>query len=227
MRLTRWTSIAALTSSLLLPMSLVQAATATIPLTKIEVATDQASLQRGAMIYYNECRMCHSLKYIKYRHLLDIGFDQAFVDQLRGERLMGERLVSLNNDKVITALFGMVPPELSLMAKARPHGPDYIYTLMTSYHKTEDGHYNNHLFPNIKMPDVFDISTAVDEQEKSEISAKAKDVVAFLNWTADPRAQERKSLGVWVIGYFVIFTALYYLLMKRVWRQVKPGLSSN
>jgi len=199
------------------------AGSSNMPLTKIDVATDHASLQRGAMIYYNECRMCHSMKFIKYRNLLEIGFDEEFVNGLRGENLMSAKLISINNDDTLTKLYGMIPPDLSLMAKARPKGPHYIYTLMTNYYEKEDGTYDNHLFPNIKMPDIFDISTVMSAEDKVVVENKTKDIVAFLNWTADPRAPERHALGVWVIGYFVLFTLLYYLLMKKVWRRVRPA----
>jgi len=190
------------------------------PLADVEIAEDEASLKRGAMIYYNVCRMCHSMKYISYRSLAEIGFSDKEVNELRGDMLASAKFSSTTDDASNNELFGLIPPDLSVMAKARKHGPQYIYTLMTSYYEKSEGVYDNQFFPNIKMPDVFAYSVALSSEEKLNIENKAKDVTSFLVWASDPRAKERKSLGVYVIGYLIILSMMFYFLMKRVWSRL-------
>jgi len=190
------------------------------PLTEREIPQDQASIKKGAMIYYNLCRICHDMKYIRFRHLQDIGFSKKEVDKLRGKQLATEKFRRLMSDKNSTTLFGMVAPDLSVMAKARDDGAQYIYTLMTSYYAVSDTSYDNKFFPKVRMPDVFAISLAQNNEEKIVIENKAKDVSAFLLWASDPRAEERKSLGVYVILYLIVLSIMFYFLMKRVWARL-------
>jgi len=190
------------------------------PLANVEIPKDEASLKRGAMIYYNTCRMCHSMKYVSYQNLAEIGFSDKEINGLRGDRLKSEKLASTTSDEINNELFGLVPPDLTLMAKARENGAKYIYTLLTSYYEKSEGVYDNKFFPNVKMPDIFAYSVALDAEEKSKIENKVKDVSAFLLWASDPRAEERKSLGVYVIGYLIVLSLMLYFVMKRVWSRL-------
>jgi len=185
-----------------------------------EVSVEQESLKKGATIYYNLCRMCHSLKYIKYQHLLEIGFNEAEVNALRQEHLMNKAIVSTATPENAMKMFGMVPPDLSIMAKARKHGPEYIYSLMLSYVENSEGIYENKIFNGIKMPDVFSYSIAQGEQEKQKIQKDAADVASFLTWTSDPHASDRKTMGFYVIAYLLVLSGLMYLVMRRVWRRL-------
>jgi len=197
-----------------------------MPLAEIDVATDNESRQRGFEVYYNVCRLCHELTYVKYQYLAGIGFDKSKVDDLRGEKLANTFIKSTVEDDMATKLYGAVPPDLSLMAKARKQGPRYIYTLMTAYYEKEDNVYDNKLFHGIKMPDPFGYSVATDDA-KVKIESDVKDLVAFLEWSADPKADDRKSMGVWVIGYLFILSVLMYLVMKRVWSRLPPPVSES
>lgn len=214
--MSKYTSLIGLCS--LIFVKSIFASSAAIPLTNVEMLQDQESLKRGALVYYNTCRLCHSMKYIKFQHWQDIGFSEAEIDQLRGAQLKSTAMKSLMSEDASNELYGMVPPDLSVMAKARKHGPQYIYTLMTSF-REKDGVYSNDLFPNIKMPDVFDVSTNSGDS-KLAIEAKVKDVTEFLTWSADPRAAERKSLGKYVIAYLIVLSFMLYLVMKRVWSRL-------
>ncbi len=204
--------------------SLAHASSGGVALADVDIADDQASLQRGFKEYYNICRMCHRLEFVKYQYLMDIGFDKAYVDALRGTRLVNEHIPATISPEIATKLFGAEPPDLSLMAKARKHGPRYIYTLLTSYYEKPDGSYDNKLFPAIKMPDPLAHSVASEARKKLE-EEKIKDLVAFLTWSADPRAAERKSLGVWVLLYLFVLTGLFYAVKKRVWNRLPPPVS--
>ncbi len=205
---------------LFLPMSFSVASENTHPLADVDILDDEGSVKRGAMIYYNSCRLCHSMKYISYQNFSEIGFSDQEINDLRGDKMKSEKMTSTTSDEARNELFGMLPPDLTLMAKARKKGPRYIYTLMTSYHEVSENVYENKFFPGIKMPDVFAYSLAVTPEEKTIIENKAKDVASFLTWAADPRAKERKSLGVYVIGYLIILSIMFYFLMKRVWSRL-------
>lgn len=190
------------------------------PLLDIKISQDEAALKRGAMIYYDNCRMCHSMKYIRYQNLAEIGFSDSEINALRGDRLETDTLTSTSSDDNVTHLYGLIPPDLSLMAKARKQGAKYIYTLMTSYYEESENVYDNKLYSGIRMPDVFAYSVALTPVEKESIENKALDVTEFLVWASDPRAQERKSLGKYVISYFILLSVMLYIVMKRVWRRL-------
>lgn len=196
------------------------AATEGYPLADVRFSQDEASLQRGAIIYYKACRVCHDMKYIRYRNLLDLGFSKAQVDEIRGDRQLNETFSKTIEDHVLAEYYGLVPPDLSLMAKARKNGPRYIYTLMTSYSE-KDGVYDNALFNGIRMPDIMNVSTVVDDMEREEINRDIKDVTEFLIWASDPHAAERKKIGFFVVAYFIVLSVLLYMVMKRVWSRLE------
>jgi cytochrome c1 len=180
---------------------------------------DEAQLKRGAHVALEVCNACHSLKYIKYNELMQLGFTKAEVDTMRGDKDMGAPLLSQMDPKDELAMFSTVPPDLSLMAKAREGGTTYIYDMITGFYTDAKGQTANHVFPGIKMPDVFMVAQA-DAASRKEIDQKARDVSAFLGWASDPQADERKRLGRYVIGYFVFLTLLLYFLKRKIWRRL-------
>ncbi|HQT26554.1 MAG TPA: cytochrome c1 [Burkholderiales bacterium] len=181
--------------------------------------SEETQVQRGAHVALEVCNACHSLKYIKYNDLMQIGFTKAQVDSMRGDKEMGAPLISQMAPQDELGMFGTVPPDLSLMAKAREGGANYIYSMITGFYVDAKGQTQNHAFPGIKMPDVLMISQA-DAAGKAAIEKKAKDVSAFLAWASDPQAEERTTLGKYVIGYFVFLTILLYFLKKKIWKRL-------
>ncbi len=146
------------------------------------------AIQQGQATFTSLCQNCHSLKYFGYQARLPAALAQT--------------------------AFGKVPPDLSLMARARgrgSRGTQYIYSLLTSYNNTSQ---ENSVFPNIAMPPPF---SPTDPQLKE----KAKDVAAFLTYAADPSAGERRWLGKFVVAYMVVLTALLFSLNRRVWKRVE------
>lgn len=184
-----------------------------------QAQADQTQLQRGAHVAVEVCNGCHSLKYIKYSDFLKIGFTKAEVDAIRGDKPMDSSLVSQMDPQSELSMFGIVPPDLSLMAKAREGGAHYIYSMITGFYTDSSGQTANRAFPGIKMPDVLMVAQA-DAAGKKAIEAKAKDVSAFLEWASDPQADERKTLGRYVIAYFVFLTVLLYFLKKKIWKRL-------
>lgn len=194
---------------------------AAIALKEVEFEKTAAARQRGAETVVGVCMMCHSLKYVKFGDLASIGMDKEKIQSLLTTQKFEDRMVSLTPLEVRKESYGKEPPDLSLMAIARKKGPQYIYTLLTSYHADAEGNADNLLFPGIKMPDMLGYSMAAEgSPERAQIEAQARDTVSFLMWAADPNADARRQLGVYVIGYLVILTLLLYLVKKRTWRRV-------
>lgn len=194
-------------------------------LADVDIELNKEAYQRGAKVVMEVCNLCHELKYIRYRNLLDIGFTQAQVDGFRGKNSLDDVLSASIRPDLARKKFGRVPPDLSLMAKAREGGGKYIYTLFTSFHEVTENKYDNKLFPGIRMPDIFDWSIEVDDKRRAYQEQRIKDVTSFLVWAADPMADMRRSIGGWVIGYLVLLTLLMYLWKRKVWARLPPPSS--
>jgi ubiquinol-cytochrome c reductase cytochrome c1 subunit len=190
------------------------------PLHKIQVATDEPTLERGADTVMTVCVGCHSLKYVRFRNLATLGIPKDKVDGWRGTSPMGTTIVSQMPPDAAVASFGKAPPDLSLMAGAREGGPNYIYSYLLGYYYKPDGTLGNHYYPPTKMPDVLSVADVTDPAQRASLEKQAREVASFLNWAADPHAQERHTLGYYVIGYLVVFTTLLYFLKKRIWSEL-------
>lgn len=200
---------------------------AEMPLSKIEVATDLPTLERGAETVMTVCNGCHSLQYIRFRDLAELGIAKDKVDAWRGSNPMGTAIASQMPADAAEATFGKAPPDLSLMAKAREGGANYIYSYLLGYYTTPDGGTGNHYFPPTKMPDVLQVAGVTDPAEHAKLEQTARDVASFLAWAADPHAQERKSLGYYVLGYLVILTTMLFLLKKKIWARLPPPVNPD
>ncbi|WP_414656090.1 cytochrome c1 [Ferrovibrio sp.] len=209
---------------------------------------DRAALQRGYQIYKEVCSACHSMKYVAFRNLTEIGFSEAeakalaagyqVTDGPNDDGEMFQRPATLAdkfpspfpNDKAARAANGgALPPDLSLVAKARAHGPDYIYSVLTGYKEAPAGfqvpeglHYNEG-FPGhkIAMPQPLTADQVTySDGTKATLEQEAHDVTTFLMWTAEPKLEERKRMGLKVMIFLVILTGLFFAAKKRIWRDV-------
>lgn len=210
---------------------------------------DKPQLRRGLQVYREVCASCHGLNLVRYRNLMDIGlteeevkayaaqfeyrdgFDDAGEPKMRPGLPADPIKAPFSNEKAARAANGgALPPDLSLIAKARPNGPDYLYTLLTAYrdppagfHLTEGMNYNP-AFPGnqIAMPQmIFDDSVTYADGASTERHAISRDVVAFLNWAAEPELEARKALGLKVMLFLAVFTALFYALKRQIWKRVE------
>jgi cytochrome c1 len=121
---------------------------------------------------------------------------------------------------------GALPPDLSVMAKARPGGPDYIYALLTGYRQPPAGfelaqgmHYNT-AFPGHQIampPPLIDGSVPYTDGTRPTIDNYARDVSAFLMWAAEPKLEERHMLGARVMVFLTVFVIIMYLAKRAVW----------
>ncbi len=189
----------------------------------VEIGSSLEEIKRGGMVALQLCVLCHSLKYVKFRDLREIGFFPNEIDRFRRGAELSQGILSTTTHQNAKRLFGMVPPDLSLMAKARQGGSRYIYSLLLAYEEQEDGSIENALFPGIKMPDVLARSIEVDEKVRERMEQRARDVAAFLAWTADPRAEERHTLGRYVLAYLFLLTVMLYLVKRKTWAQLKDS----
>ena len=191
------------------------------PLEKISVATDATTIERGAEDLMNTCHSCHTLKYIRYRDLVAFGIDKQKVDAWRGDQPMDSPLLGQLSDADAMQAFGIVPPDLSLMVKARDGGPSYVYSYLLAYHNSPDGVLENPVYPPTKMPDALGIASATDAAQRTGIQGRARDIVSFLTWAADPHATERTRLGYYVLAYLFVLTLLLYFLKNQIWARLK------
>lgn len=192
-----------------------------LPLHKIEVASDLPTLERGAETVMTVCVGCHSLKYVRFRNLAVLGINKSKVDEWRGTSPMGTAIASQMPADAALASFGKEPPDLSLMAKAREGGPNYIYSYLLGYYFMPDGSLGNHYYPPTKMPDILGGAGVTDPAQRAELEKKALEVSSFLMWAADPHAQERRKLGYYVIGYLLVLTTMLFFLKQRIWARLE------
>jgi ubiquinol-cytochrome c reductase cytochrome c1 subunit len=185
-----------------------------------QVDTSLPTVERGVEDLMNNCHNCHTLKYIHFRDLAKFGIDRKKIDEWRGDQTMDAPLASLMSDEAAMQSFGLVPPDLSLMTKAREGGADYVYSYLLGYYSTPEGETKNHFFPETKMPDPLGMSTTTDHAQREEIKKTAHDIVSFLSWAADPHEEERHRLGYYVIGYLAILTLLLYFVKNQIWARL-------
>ncbi|HAI30645.1 cytochrome c1 [Thalassospira sp. UBA6510] len=211
---------------------------------------DRAQLQRGFQVYKNVCAGCHSLRFIAFRNLEGIGFNEDQIKAIAAEYDIedgpnddGDMFTRpgipadyfpspFPNEKAAAASNGgAVPPDLSLMNKARVNGPDYVFGLLTGYEEEApegfdlaDGKYYNHYFPGHQIamaPPLYDEAVEYTDGTPMTLEQHARDVTAFLNWTAQPELEARKALGMKVILFLIVFTAMLYAVKRKIWRDVE------
>lgn len=190
-------------------------------LENIQVDTSVFALERGADALMNACHNCHSLKYVRYRDLVAFGMDKKKADVWRGDQPLDAAINSPLPDETAMQMYGKIPPDLSLMTKAREGGANYVYSYLIGYYITPEGMTSNHVFPETKMPDMLGMSGATEPAQRTELQAKARDIVSFLAWAADPHESERHKLGYYVIAYLLVLTALLFAVKNQIWSRLK------
>ncbi len=186
----------------------------------VDMPQTPEALRHGAETTVNVCLACHSLKYLKYGDLSRLGYTDEELDALRSGKGLKEPLQTDMAPDMLRESFGVLPPDLSLMAKAREGGPAYIYHLLTGFYQKPDGTVDNHVFAGVKMPDVLSYSDTADPAQRATLEAQAREVSAFLAWAADPHAAERRRLGYYVLAYLAVLTLLLYWSKRRIWSRL-------
>ena len=220
---------------------------------------DRAQLQRGFQVYKEVCSACHSMKLVAFRDLEEIGFSKPEVKAIAkqwaievpsinpdtGEAATRKALPSdyfpspyANDTAARAANNNALPPDMSLLAKAREGGAHYIYSIVTGYQpqpadllkrfrdaKTPTGLHYNPYFANLNIamppPLVADGQVTYSDGTKATVDQMAKDASAFLMWAAEPKLENRHRWGVVVILYLLIATGLAYGAYRNIWRDKK------
>jgi ubiquinol-cytochrome c reductase cytochrome c1 subunit len=200
---------------------------------------DKDQILRGYSVFTGVCMNCHSMKYVSHRDLTRVGFTEEEATTLAKNLNMtlDQKILTAQDDETAQATFGKVPPDLSLMTKAREGLADYVYAVLTGFSEDPDlierdlpgglpaGAYYNRAFPGhaIAMPPPLNSNDMVTyhDETKATIDQMARDVTTFMEWAAEPELQERKSMGVYVLLYLIIFVVLAYLTKRVIWKNVK------
>lgn len=219
---------------------------------------DLAQLQRGYQVYKEVCSACHGLQFVAFRNLEELGYSEEEVKAEAAAWVVpginpdtGEASTRpgmptdyipspyANEVAAAAANNNAIPPDLSLMTKARHHGPEYVYSLLTGYQAPSEelverfpdsvpgpGLHHNPYFANLNLAMAAPLTTAgqvtyADGTEAS-VDQMAQDVAAFLTWTAEPSLVERVKLGWIVMGFLLFVTILAWLAKKSVWSSLKP-----
>ena len=236
--------------ALLLPAA-AAASTAQAPLDRAPVnLQDKLSLQRGARIFVNHCLNCHSASAMRYGRLSDLGLTES---QIRENLLftadkVGEPMTTSLDPKDAKAWFGVVPPDLSLVARSR--NPNWLYTYMRGFYRdpsTKTG-WNNTVFPSVAMPHVLweyqgdqllsvtermDPNTGDRKETRRLVLQKpgslstleydqyVGDLVNYLAYMGEPTQSWRRQWGILVLFFLAGFFVLAWLLKKEYWRDVR------
>jgi ubiquinol-cytochrome c reductase cytochrome c1 subunit len=206
---------------------------------------DRATAQRGFQVYREVCSACHGLTFVAFRNLTNLGFSEEQVEALAAqytvtdgpndEGEMFERPARPsdpipppypNPQAARAANGGALPPELSLITKARAGGTDYVYSILTGYEEppadvqAQEGLYYNAFFAGhwIAMPPpLSDGAVSYADGTEATVPQMASDVATFLTWAGEPTLEQRKQVGLKVTLFLIVFTGLTYATMRKVW----------
>jgi len=221
---------------------------------------DKQQVQRGFQVYKEVCAACHGLSLVAFRDLHAIGYEEPEVKAIANQwaievpsinpdtgepatrkAIPSDRFPSpyANETAARAANNNALPPDLSLMTKARHGGAAYVRSLLTGYQaqpaellrefpdsKTPAGLYYNPYFANlnIAMPPPLTAEgqvTYAAGNPKPTVDQMASDVAAFLVWTAEPKLENRHAAGIPVMIFLLFGTVLTYLAYQNIWAEAK------
>ena len=238
-------------------------------------AFDQGQLQRGYKVYREVCAACHSMDLMHFRTLgersgpfydshaenpaanryvraLAAEIEVADIDTETGEAMMRPATPAdkfpnpyPNRTAAAAANGGAAPPDLSVMAKARHDGANYIYSLLSGYEEAPAGlritatqYYNPYMAGDMTPfwegdpeqvpaggfiampPPLNEGQVTYDDGTEATVDQMSKDVAAFIAWSSDPKATERKQSGIAVLAFLAIFAGITYASYRRIWKGV-------
>jgi ubiquinol-cytochrome c reductase cytochrome c1 subunit len=209
---------------------------------------DHAAARRGFQVYKEVCSACHSMNLLYYRNLEALGFSQDEIKAIAASfQVPGEpddngevhdrparpsdafKAPFPNPQAARAANNGALPPDLSVITKARKGGATYIHALLTGYgdapadFKLQDGMNYNKYFAGhqIAMPQPLqDNSVTFADGTPASVDQEATDVSTFLAWAAEPELEERHFTGIKTILFLIVLTAMLYALKRKVWADV-------
>ncbi|MFT7235264.1 MAG: ubiquinol-cytochrome c reductase cytochrome c1 subunit [Methylophagaceae bacterium] len=230
--------IGILTTALILMARPIFAASGQVHLDSVEIdLSDKASLQRGAKTFMNYCLSCHSAAYMRYNRMgKDLGLSDAQVVEslMFASDKVGDTMTVAMRPEDAKKWFGVIPPDLSVISRAR--GTDWLYSYLRNYYLDSDKTMgtNNLIFKDVGMPHVLwqeqgylhknsdnKLHAITDDQTTAfEYNIKIRDLVNFLAYIGEPSKIERLALGKWVLLYLALFFFVAYPLKKAFWEDV-------
>ncbi|KTD58475.1 ubiquinol-cytochrome c oxydoreductase, cytochrome c1 [Legionella sainthelensi] len=189
---------------------------------------DKERLQRGAKLFMNYCSGCHSLKYLRYNRMakgLGLMRSAGQIDEglLKNNLIFTEAKI---NDPIQIAMppedakqwFGIVPPDLSLVTRAK--GSEWLYNYLISFYNDDSRPFgtNNSLVPDVAMPNILD--TLHNKMRTGQFDESVLDLVTFLTYVSEPTQTERYHMGFFVIGFLVILFLVIWRLKIVYWRKI-------
>ena len=213
-------------------------------------SSDTSALQRGAKLFVNYCLNCHGASAMRYNRLRDIGLSEEQIKQnlLFSSDKVGDTMHIAMDREDAKKWFGAVPPDLSVIARAR--GSDWLYTYLRTFYRddTRPTGWNNLVFDKVGMPHVlwelqgqqvpkyaeaksehgqaekklvgFEVSVP-GKMNKVEYDQAVADLVSYLDWMAEPAGNLRKRLGVWVLLFIGVLFVLAWRLNAAYWKDIK------
>ena len=217
---------------------------------------DRGALQRGYQVYKEVCAACHAVNHLSFHNLDEPGgpeFSEAQATALaaaakipaepndkgettddKGTPLMRSATLAdhfpapFPNEAAARANnSGALPPDLSMIVKAREGGPHYVYSILTGFHektpagfKVTEGKYFNPYFEgwNISMPPpLTNNGVTYSDGTKATIEQQAHDVVTFLTWAGEPKMEERKRIGFGVMVFLIALAGILFAAYRKVW----------
>ena len=223
---------------------------------------DKKQLQRGLKVYTEVCSACHSLEHVAFRDLSQLGYNEAQIKNYAGSgNYWKTEVPSINPDTgeastrkplpsdhfpppfanevaARAANNNALPPDLSLIVKAREGGAAYVHSILTGYQnqpaellrkfpasKTPANLHYNPYFANLNIamppPLTTDGQVTYDDGTKPTVDQMATDVSAFLVWAAEPNLERRHSSGIAVVVFLLLGTILAFFAYKNVWAEAK------
>ena len=203
--------------------------------------SDAASLQRGAKLFIDRCLSCHEASYMRFNRLTDIGLSSEQIKQylIKDPSVkVGDTMTNAMRPADAKVMFGVVPPDLSVVSRSR--GADWLYTYFVSFYKDDASvtGWNNTLFPHVAMPHVFwqeqgvkvlqhsDDGKAVLVEEvpgtatATEFDRMMLDLTNYLVFMGEPAAEKRKQIGSLVLIFLVLFAFLAWAVKREFWKDV-------
>jgi ubiquinol-cytochrome c reductase cytochrome c1 subunit len=214
---------------------------------------DRAALVRGLQVYRDICANCHSLKLVAFRHLDGgdggLGLDAEEVKAIAasytvsdGPNDQGEMYQRPgkpsdffpppfpNEQAARFGNNGALPPDLSLIVKAREGGTDYVHALLTGFSdepppgfKLQEGMHYNEYFPGHQIampPQLSDGGVTYADGTPATVDQMASDVAQFLTWAAEPKLEDRKQTGVGIVLFLIVLTGMLYAVKRKVWAEL-------
>jgi ubiquinol-cytochrome c reductase cytochrome c1 subunit len=206
---------------------------------------DRGALQRGLQVYKEVCAACHSMHLLSYRNLEAMGYSPEQVKTLAADYTVtdgpgddgemfqrparpSDRFVSpYANEKAARAVNnGAYPPDMSLLVKARAHGEDYVFGILTGYEaapadvQVMEGMYYNKYFPGHQIamaPPLVEGQVTFADGTAASVEQMASDVAQFLAWAGEPHMEERKRMGLKVMLFLFVFIGVLAAVKRRIW----------